>query len=84
MNNIISSFWIKNGAYLRLKNLTLGYTIPKAVTQKAQISNLRLYFSCQNLLTFCDGYKGYDPESGAGSSFYPVMKTFSFGANIEF
>lgn len=84
MNNIISSFWIKNGAYLRLKNLTLGYSLPKKLLAKAHINKLRFYASCQNLLTFCDGYKGYDPESGAGSSLYPLMKTFTFGVNLDF
>lgn len=84
MNNIISSFWIKSGAYLRLKNITLGYTLPKSITRKAQVERLRFYVSGQNLLTFCHGYKGYDPESGAGSSLYPIMKTFNFGVNIDF
>lgn len=84
MNNIISSFWIKNGAYLRLKNLTLGYSLPKKLLGKAHISRLRFYASCQNLLTICDGYKGYDPETGAGSSLYPLMKTFTFGVNLDF
>ena len=84
MNNIISSFWIKNGAYLRLKNLTIGYSLPKKMLAKAHIDRLRFYLSAQNLFTVCDGYKGYDPESGAGKSLYPLMKTFSFGVNLEF
>lgn len=84
MNNIISSFWIKNGAYLRLKNLTIGYSLPKKLLAKAYIDRLRFYVSAQNLFTICDGYKGYDPESGAGTSLYPIMKTFSFGVNLDF
>ena len=84
MNNIISSFWVKSGAYLRLKNLTLGYSLPKKLLRKAMIDKLRFYISCQNLLTFSSGYKGYDPESSAASSMYPVMRTYNFGVNIDF
>lgn len=84
MNNIISSFWIKSGAYVRLKNITLGYSLPKKLLRKAHINNLRFYLSCQNLFTICDGYKGYDPENGAGTSLYPLMKVFTFGVNLDF
>ena len=62
MNNIISSFWVKNGAYVRLKNVTVGYTLPKKLLAKASIERLRFYVSCQNLFTISEGYKGYDPE----------------------
>lgn len=84
MNNIISSFWVKNGAYVRLKNVTIGYTLPKKLLAKASIERLRFYVSCQNLFTISEGYKGYDPESGAGTSMYPIMKTFNFGVNLDF
>ena len=85
MNNIVSSFWIKSGAYLRLKNLTVGYTLPKKWTNRVSIDNLRLYFTASNLFTINNGYKGYDPETGVTSgAMYPVMKTFNFGINLDF
>lgn len=85
MNNIVSSFWIKSGAYLRLKNLTVGYTLPKKWTNRVAIDNLRLYFTASNLFTINNGYKGYDPETGVTSgAMYPVMKTFNFGINLDF
>lgn len=84
-NNIVSDFWIKSGAYLRMKNLVIGYTLPKKVLGKMHIDNLRFYASAQNLFTICSAYKGYDPENSVnGGSFYPVMQTFTFGVDIRF
>lgn len=84
-NNIVSDFWIKNGAYLRMKNLVVGYTLPKKILGKMHIDNLRFYASAQNLFTICSAYKGYDPENSVnGGSFYPVMQTFTFGVDIRF
>lgn len=84
-NNIASDFWMKSGAFLRLKNLTFGYTLPKSWTQRMQTKEFRLYFNAQNLLTFSNAYEGYDPENAVSSgSFYPLMKTFTFGLNVNF
>lgn len=87
-NYITSSYWIKSGAYCRLKNLVVGYTLPSKWTQKAFISKVRFYASMQNLFTIRGDkfYKGFDPESsvGAGASCYPVNKSFLFGLNVEF
>lgn len=87
-NYITSSYWIKSGAYCRLKNLVVGYTLPSKWTQKAFISKVRFYASMQNLFTLRGDsfYKGFDPESsvGAGASCYPVNKSFLFGLNVEF
>jgi hypothetical protein len=82
--------------FVRLRNLTLGYTLPTDVTQKFQVQRLRIYFTGFNLLTFTD-YEGYDPESTAdfnaalsniqvGEDFYsaPPAKTFTLGLNIDF
>lgn len=85
VNNKPSSFWMKSGAFLRLKNITLGYTIPSKLTHKIGISNLRVYANAQNLFTASEAYKGYDPEiSFSSGSFYPLMQTFTFGVNIDF
>ena len=75
MNNIPSSFWVKSGAYMRLKNVSVGYSLPKNILGKSGLSNVRFYLSGQNLLTIAKGYKGYDPE-GDVSSYYPVTQVF--------
>jgi len=84
-NNIVSDFWIKNGAYMRLKNLVIGYTLPKSLLKKMKIEHLRLFANGQNLFTIHNAYKGFDPENEVNSgSFYPVMQTFTFGIDIRF
>jgi TonB-linked SusC/RagA family outer membrane protein len=83
-----SDKWVKNGAYLRLKNLVLGYTLPKTLLGKMGIGSLRLYVSGTNLLTWDHFYKGYDPEvsygGGVGGEFYPIMQTYTFGIDVKF
>jgi len=83
MNNMPSSFWVRSGAYMRLKNVTLGYTLPKSIVQKLNMESLRLYISGQNLLTIAHAYPGYDPETSIGS-FYPLMQIYTFGVNVKF
>lgn len=85
-NNLFSSFWVKSGAYARLKNVTVGYTLPRKWTRKATIERVRFYLSCQNLLTIRGSkfYDGFDPETSAGASCYPINRTYLFGVNLEF
>jgi hypothetical protein len=84
-NNISSDFWIKSGAYMRVKNLMVGYTLPAKALNAMKLDYLRLYVSGQNLFTFSNAYKGYDPENYVnGGSFYPVMQTFTFGIDFRF
>ncbi|MEF9924353.1 MAG: TonB-dependent receptor [Muribaculaceae bacterium] len=86
-NNMISSFWVKSGAYCRLKNIVIGYTLPQKWVRKATLSKVRIYASAQNLLTLKNNfYEGFDPENsiGSGVSCYPLNKTFLFGLNVEF
>ena len=79
-----SDYWKKNGAYLRLKNVTLGYTLPKKWTKKALIENLRFYVSGNNLLTFTE-FKYLDPESpNVINGYYPQQRTFVFGVDVTF
>ena len=86
-----SDLYIKDGSYLRLKNLQLGYTLPATISQRVSISKLRLYVAGENLLTLT-GYDGFDPELASGDYFtigvdkgiYPQARTISFGANITF
>lgn len=80
-----SSYWIKSGAYLRLKNTVLGYTLPKTFTSKVKIASIRFYVSGQNLFTRDKFYPGFDPEiANTDGQFYPIMKTYTFGLNIKF
>lgn len=86
-NTRASNLYLYNGNYFRLKNLQLGYTLPKNLTQKFLTQELRVYFMCENLLTLTK-YHGGDPEIGAGmgvdQGIYPQARTFSFGASISF
>lgn len=84
-NNIVSDFWVKNGAYLRLKNIVVGYTLPKQLTSKILLHTVRMYVSAQNLFTISHCLKGYDPENSiSASQYYPIMRTFNFGLSIDF
>ncbi|MPQ47326.1 SusC/RagA family TonB-linked outer membrane protein [Marinifilum sp. N1E240] len=94
-----SSRWISDGSYIRLKDLTLGYTLPKSLTQKINVNKVRIYFTGQNLWTHTD-FKGWDPEVSApgsnrtqlttnirqGIDYYstPQAKTYMFGVNLSF
>jgi TonB-linked SusC/RagA family outer membrane protein len=93
----VSTRWIYDGSFVRLKNLALGYNLPKPVLEKLKISKLRLYVSAQNILTFTK-YEGYDPEvnySSEGNTqsntnlgldygSYPNAKSYTIGLNIGF
>lgn len=80
-----SSWFLQDGSYLRLKNLTVGYTLPQLWTERVSISQLRVYFSGDNLLTKTN-YPGLDPERGSSGAFvnYPQNKVYSFGVNVTF
>ena len=84
-NNIISDFWVKSGAYLRVKNVVLGYTLPQRMLNRINFERIRLYVSGQNLFTVSNAYGGYDPEIAvSGGTFYPVMRTYTIGVDINF
>jgi len=92
-NLLISSRYVEDGSYLRIQNLTIGYSLPQDLISKCNISRLRFYGTAQNLFTFTN-YSGYDPEigsfnqnvllSGIDNGRYPVARTFSLGLNLEF
>tara|TARA_R110002096_G_scaffold436083_1_gene667046 strand:+ start:3145 stop:6129 length:2985 start_codon:yes stop_codon:yes gene_type:complete len=89
-NLALSDRFVEDGSYVRLKNITLGYTLPDGVAGNI-FSKFRLYLSAQNLVTITD-YSGLDPEVGNGNSFdfgidrggYPQPKTFLLGLQVEF
>ncbi len=82
-NSQSSDFWMVDGAYLRLKNVEFGYTLPKKLTTKMKISNLRVFLSGTNLLTFSK-FKLWDPDLQTGATNYPNNKTFNIGLNLAF
>ncbi len=90
-NTQASSFYIADGSYLRLQNVTLGYSLPAAMLDKAKLTRLRVYGSINNLFTVT-GYKGLDPAVGgaADTNFgidvgnYPVTRQYTLGLNIGF
>lgn len=82
-----SSFWVKDAAYLRLKNIQVGYTIPKKLISKIGVSNLRLYISTDNVFTISKFWKYFDVESPVLSgygNFYPIMRTTTIGLDLRF
>ncbi|RCR68435.1 SusC/RagA family TonB-linked outer membrane protein [Larkinella punicea] len=80
-----SSFWMRNAAYMRLKNIQIGYTLPTNLTQRAGINNVRVFANGQNLLTWDKFWDGYDVESPVGSGrSYPQVKMVSFGLDVSF
>ena len=94
-NDRLSDRYVEDGSYIRLKNVTLGYTLQKQWLRKLRLENLRVYCNIQNLCTWTK-YKGYDPEVGAstqdsqGMTYgfdygrYPSPTTYSFGLNFSF
>lgn len=84
LNMSTSSRFVESGAYLRMKNLQLGYSLPKSITSKLSITRCRVYLAASNLLTLTN-YTGYDPEVGSGVDYgnYPQARTFSVGINLN-
>ena len=81
----LSTFWLEDASYLRLKNIQLGYLLPKKWTQKVRVDKCRLYASGDNLLTFTKFFYAYDPETPVSSGgYYPQVKTLVVGFNLTF
>lgn len=87
-----SDMWVKNGNFLKISNIQVGYTLPKSFVNKLMIQNIRLYLSVSNLATISPYNKYGDPECGQGSVLvtgldtgrYPSPRTYSFGLNVQF
>ena len=85
-----SDLYVFDGSYFRLKNIQLGYTLPRNLTQKIAVDRLRFYVAAENLLTFTK-YHGFDPEISSGGTslgvdygVYPQARTWTVGLNITF
>jgi len=89
--NRVSSRWVEDGSYLRLKNVTLAYNLPRSLLNRVHISNVRVYASGSNLLTWTN-YTAYDPDVssysglriGVDDGSYPQSRTFILGLNVSF
>ncbi len=95
LNTQVSSFWMANGAYCRLKNLQVSYSFQKRELEKMRIKGLMFYVNATNLFTISNYYEGYDPETayqsgaqgattGSIGNNYPLVSTYTFGAEIKF
>jgi hypothetical protein len=98
-NGRVSDRWVEDGSYLRLKNIQIGYSLPKRLAEKARMSNARFYITGQNLLTFTK-YSGFDPEMGPSTDFvdgrgadleigadkgrYPQARIYTLGLTVGF
>lgn len=83
-NTVLSDFWVLNAAYLRVKNVQLGYTFPNRLLNAAHIDRIRIYLSVENPLTWSSYRQGWDPEINTGGAFYPILSTYTLGCNIKF
>ena len=87
-NILPSTYWLRNASFIRLKNLQLGYSLPKRVIEKLKISNLRVYVSGQNLFSINSFYQGWDPEmyqnNYDNTPFYPITSVYTVGLSVKF
>lgn len=96
-NTLLSSLWVLDGSYLRGKNVQIGYTLPGSVIKRMRITGIRLYASGENLFLISNYNQGWDPEVGTDSSpnddsnaiitsgsYYPILRNYTFGLNINF
>ena len=82
---VISTFWLKNVSYCRLKNLQLGYSLPKSALEFLHVNKVRVYYSCENLFTIDNLDINVDPEATSQRlSSYPLLRTHSFGLSVTF
>ena len=92
-NNRVSDLYVEDGSYIRLQNISLGYTLPKSFVRKLKLENVKVYMNLQNVYTWTN-YSGYDPEVGSmygdalltGLDYgrYPSPRIYTFGLNISF
>lgn len=89
-NWLLSDIYVADGSYFRIKNISLGYTVPKAITRKFFVENLRFYVMAENLVTWTK-YWGFDPEISSGATslgvdrgVYPQARTWTIGVNVTF
>jgi hypothetical protein len=77
-----STWWMRDGSFMRLKSVEVGYTLPRQLVTRYKLSNCRIYFSGLNLLTFSK-FKMWDPEQAGQGFNYPIQKVYNVGININ-
>lgn len=82
-NTQISTWWMQDGSFMRLKSLEIGYSLPKSWVKKMRLGTVRLYLSGTNLLTFSK-FKLWDPEMGGNGLGYPIQRVYNVGLNVNF
>ncbi|WP_183558580.1 SusC/RagA family TonB-linked outer membrane protein [Mucilaginibacter sp. SP1R1] len=85
--NFVSSFWVRNASYLRMKNLLVSYSLPAKTLEKLGVKGVKIYYSGQNIFTLTSFYKWVDPETSAGNNAYgsyPQLKTNTLGLEVTF
>lgn len=88
-NQVVQTRYLQNAAYIRLKNLQLGYTLPEAIVNKIRLQRIRFYLNGENLFTITGLHKNFDPETLSGwaghmGKTYPMTKSLSLGVNVDF
>lgn len=84
-NYVGSDFWLRNGAFMRVKHITIGYSLPANLLKRLNLTQLRFYVNTVNPFTVSKYEPGFDPEiSNTAGSFYPIMKTTTVGVNLKF
>jgi hypothetical protein len=81
-NYAMSDYWLINGAYLRIKNISLGYTLPQNFTKNIGMNNIRFHVTLSDILTLDKYPKGWDPEVAVSG--YPITSSFVFGVAVKF
>ena len=81
-NYAMSDYWLFNGRYFRMKNVTFGYTLPQSWTEKVTVKQARIYVAANDLFCISQFPKGWDPEMGSSS--YPITTSILFGLSINF
>lgn len=82
-NTQMSTWWMQDGSFMRLKSLEIGYSLPKSWVTKMRLGSIRLYLSGTNLLTFSK-FKLWDPEMGGNGLGYPIQRVYNIGLNVNF
>jgi TonB-linked SusC/RagA family outer membrane protein len=82
-NNQVSTWWMRNGAFLRLKSIEVGYNAPEAFTSKIGVKGLRVYFSGNNIAVWSK-FKLWDPEMGGDGLGYPIQSVYNLGLKVDF
>ncbi len=84
MNTQLADFWVRDASYVRLKNIQLGYTLPKQLLEKIKVASIRIYANAENPFCWNKYPKGWDPEINTNGEYYPILATYTFGLNLRF